>query len=166
MLIYHPAFDAYHCIFRMLAVSESVNQVEIEKARILDFYLLFPSAVALIRLPTSIKDARRLARAMANPYHDPINPTSMFRDMRYVQEAALKCIAASGLIDRDLFEAGFVKRTAQQIPHNLLRSAQEFLTNREPVASVVLNDLADLPLRGENGLKHRTQMMEYKYDVA
>lgn len=166
MLIYHPAYDAYHCIFRILAIAESIPQVEIDKARLLDFYLLFPSAVASIRLPASLKDARKLAKSVANVYHDPVNPATTFREMRYIQEASLKCIAASGLIDRELFEAGFISRTNVKMPMKLHYKVGEFLASRQPVADIVLQGLAEIPLRGYDGLKHRTELMEYKYDVA
>lgn len=48
MLIYHPAYDAYHCVFRMLLIAERVSGIEVEKARILDFYLVFPGMVKKI----------------------------------------------------------------------------------------------------------------------
>lgn len=166
MLIYHPTFDAYHCMFRMLAIANSVIQVEIDKARLLDFYLLFPSTVASIRLPASSRDARKLAKSMANVYHDPVNPATTFREMRYIQEASLKCIAASGLIDGELFEAGFLSRTNVKMPMKLHQKVEEFLTGRQPVADIVLNELAAIPLFGNDGLKHRTGLMEYKYDVT
>lgn len=166
MLIYHPAFDAYHCIFRMLAVTECVNQLEVDKARLLDFYLLFPAAVASVRLPTTLREARKLAKSATNVYHDPLNPATTFREMRHIQEAALKCIAASGLIDIKRFEAGFVSRTDAKIPDELKRKVDEFLTGRQPIADFVLNGLAEIPLRGHDGLKHRTELMEHKYDVA
>jgi hypothetical protein len=166
MLIYHPAFDVYHCIFRMLAVTESVNHMEIDMARLLDFYLLFPSAVASIRLPATLKDIRKLAKSSENIYHDPLNVASTFRDMRQIQEVALKYIAASGLIDKDLFEHGYVARTNLKVPDELMQKVMEFLKERQPLANIILTALAALPLRGLDGLKHRTHLMEYKYDVT
>jgi len=166
MLIYHPAFDAYHCVFRMLAVAEGGGELEVDKARLLDFYLLFPAAVALIRLPANLRDGRKFAKAATNLYHDPLNPFVTFRDMRHIQEAALKCIAGSGLIDVGRLDAGFVRRTDTDIPGQLRDKVDEFLEVRQPIADIVLKGLAAIPLRGPDGLKHRTELMEYKYDVA
>ncbi|WP_250478858.1 MULTISPECIES: ABC-three component system middle component 5 [unclassified Caballeronia] len=166
MLIYHPAFDAYHCVFRMLAVAERVPETELDKARLLDFYLLFPALVASIRLPSTLRDARKLAKAEANVYHDPLNAATTFRELRHIQEAALKCIAASGLIDKTRFESGYVTRTDRAIPGELKQKIDAFIEQRQPVADIVLKGLADIPLRGHDGLKHRTDLMEYKYDVA
>jgi hypothetical protein len=166
MLIYHPAFDAYHCVFRMLAVAERVSELEVDKARLLDFYLLFPATVASIRLPAVMRDARKLAKAEENVYHDPLNAATTFRELRHIQEAALKCIAASGLIDKARFEVGYVARTGLEIPTELKQKVDAFVAQRQPIADIVLKGLANIPLRGHDGLKHRTHLMEYKYDVA
>jgi hypothetical protein len=166
MLIYHPAYDAYHCIFRMLAISESINQVEIDKARLLDFYLLFPSAMGSIRLPANLTKARKVAKSVANVYHDPVNPLTTFREMRYLQEASMKCIAASGLIDRELFESGYITRTNQKIPVELHLKVREFLDTRKDITEAVLKGIATIPLLGVDGLKHRSELMEFRYDVA
>jgi hypothetical protein len=166
MLIYHPAYDAHHCVFRMLAVAEICKDVEVDKARLLDFYLLFPASVALIRLPADLRNGRKAAKNIENPYHDPLNPFATFRDMRLIQEVALKCIAASGLIDVNKLGSGFVVRTDKDIPEMLQNSIKGFLDARQPLADFILQDLSKIPLRGHDGLKHRSEMMEYKYDVA
>jgi hypothetical protein len=150
----------------MLAVAERVSETEVDKARLLDFYLLFPAMVASIRLPAAMRDARKLAKAEANVYHDPLNAATTFRELRHIQEAALRCVAASGLIDKVRFEAGYVTRTDLQIPDELKQKVDAFIAQRQPVADVVLKELASIPLRGHDGLKHRTDLMEYKYDVA
>ncbi|WP_321890542.1 MULTISPECIES: ABC-three component system middle component 5 [Burkholderia cepacia complex] len=166
MLIYHPAYDAYHCAFRMLAVSESIAELEVDKARLLDFYLLFPSSVQFIRLPATLRDARKIAKSIANEYHDPLSPATTFRELRQIQESALRCIAASGLIDIRRLEVGYVKRTDIPIPDAIQSKIDLFLSQREPLAKTILYGLGDIPLRGHDGLKHRTELMEYRYDVA
>jgi len=45
MLIYHPAFDAYHCVYRMTMLTQKVKELEYSKLRILDFYLCFPAEI-------------------------------------------------------------------------------------------------------------------------
>lgn len=99
MLIYHPAYDAYHCIFRMISLIDHVNEVEIDKARILDFYLTFPSLVSEIRMPNNYKRVKKEAKKYSNLYRKPINTASTFRDMHEIQMAAIRCLAATGLIE-------------------------------------------------------------------
>lgn len=166
MLIYHPAYDAYHCVFRMLLIFNSIKEIEIEKARLLDFYLMFPSAISKIRLPANLKEARRAAKNLSNVYHDPINAASTFRDMGEIQQAALKCIAASGLIDMENLAKGLVKRTAQELPVEIQKKISEYMEKRQPITEIILSGLAKIPLRGDDGLKHRTELMEHRYDIA
>jgi hypothetical protein len=166
MLIYHPAYDAYHGVFRMLVVVEQKRDIEIDKARLLDFYLLFPSQVAKMRLAPGSSKVKRAANGAANVYHDPVSALAMFREMRHIQLAALKCVAASGFVSLERLAAGFVTRTDTPLPDALRVKVAEFLTNRESLAEYILGTLGDMALRGANGLKDRSELMEYRYDVV
>jgi hypothetical protein len=166
MLIYHPAFDAYHCVFRMLLLADKILDLETDKAKLLDFYILFPGMVKNMRLPDSLKNLRSQAKKAVNVYRDPVSEVSTFREMRHIQDAALKCIAASGLIDLERYEAGYVTRT--QLPTNLvLKTMQEnFLNSNQPIITEILTGLSSIPLLGNDGLKHRSQLMEHRYDYV
>ncbi|MCR4469739.1 ABC-three component system middle component 5 [Burkholderia sp. SCN-KJ] len=166
MLIYHPAFDGYHCVFRMLLIAERVSNLEIEKARILDFYLVFPGMVKSIRLPENLRELRAQAKAATNIYRDPVNSASTFMEMRHIQEEALRSIAASGLIDMEPFAAGYVVRTGTPLPKSLDAKLKEFVEANQPIAEGVLAGLSRIPLLGQNGLKDRSQLMEHRYDLA
>lgn len=164
MLIYHPAFDAYHCVFRMLLVSDQVCDLEIDKAKLLDFYMLFPGMVKNIRLPETLRNLRAQAKKAVNVYRDPVSEISTFREMRHIQDAALKCIAASGLIDIQRYESGYVTRTQKPTSPNLKAMQLGFLNNNSPIIMDILTGLSSIPLLGHDGLKHRSQLMEHRYD--
>jgi hypothetical protein len=166
VLIYHPAFDGYHCIFRMLLIAGFVKNLEIDKARILDFYLVFPGTVKSVRLPDNLRELRTQAKVAANPYRDPVNSASTFIEMRHIQEEALRSIAASGLIDIEAFAAGYVIRTNRPLPESLEARLRDFVDANKPIAEGVLTGLSQIPLLGQNGLKDRSQLMEYRYDLA
>lgn len=166
MLIYHPAYDAYHCVFRMLLIAEHVEDAEIEKARLLDFYLTFPSMVKTVRLPDSLKVLRSQAKAVGNVYRDPVSGLATFRDMRHIQEAALKSIAASGLINIRRYEHGFVTRTDTSIAPVLKAKLDNFVSTNGPIINGILLGLSQIPLSGPNGLKHRSSLMEHRYDFV
>ncbi|WP_448118157.1 ABC-three component system middle component 5 [Pseudomonas serbica] len=166
MLIYHPAYDAYHCVFRMLCIVSELQSVELDKARLLDFYLLFPSAIAKIRLPKSHYSGRQLAKLLANVYRDPINPSATFRELRYIQEAALKCMVASGFVDAKSYESGLMVRTKLPLPESMLEATSAYIKNNLELTGFVLGELATIPLKGLDGLKDRTGLMEYRYDVV
>lgn len=166
MLIYHPAYDAYHCVFRMLLIAEHVKSLEMEKARLLDFYLVFPGMVRKIRLPDSLRELRSQAKKVVNVYRDPVSEASTFQEMRHIQEAALRSIAASGLLNMGAFAAGYISRSNTSIPSSLDKKLKAFLSEGGPIAMGVIKGLSAIPLLGHDGLKHRTQLMEYRYDFA
>lgn len=166
MLIYHPAYDAYHCVFRMLLIAEHVKNLETDKARLLDFYLVFPGVVRKIRLPDSLRELRAQAKKVVNVYREPVSEASTFQEMRHIQEAALRSIAASGLLNMGAFAAGYISRSNASIPSSLDEKLKTFLDEGGAVARGVLKGLSAIPLLGHDGLKHRTQLMEYRYDFA
>lgn len=166
MLIYHPAYDAYHCVFRILLIANTASALEVDKVRLLDYYLLFPSEVAAIRLPPGTNGIRQQAKAFRNVYRDPVSARSAFRDLRRVQEAALRCLTASGHLERPAMEAGFVVRGKAGLAEDLVTRLAGYRSEREPVATFVLTDLAGWPLLGPNGLKDRSGLMEHRYDAA
>jgi len=166
MLIYHPAYDAYHCLFRMIALIDHVNEVEVDKARILDFYLIFPSLVSEIRMPHNYSGVKKEAKKYSNDYRNPINTASTFRDMHEIQMAAIRCLAATGLIEVNPLEKNLIKRTDKSIPDGLLLSMRDFINNKSDIYSFIISKLSQFPLTGKDGLKDRTNLMEFRYDFS
>ncbi|HUW50024.1 MAG TPA: ABC-three component system middle component 5 [Sulfuricella sp.] len=166
MLIYHPAYDAYHCVFRTLLLTNSLESIELQKLRILDFFLCFPSELSKVRLPRQHSEAKRLALELRNDYHGPISMNQAFRDMEHIQLAAFKSLAASSIVDQVKIEDGVIKRTGVALKEELKRKIDAVLERDSIVVEYIVNKLGVLPLNGSNGLKDRTGLMEYRYDVA
>lgn len=169
MLIYHPAFDAYHCVFRMLVISSAVPSLDLAKLRILDYYMCFPAEVALIQLPQEHTEIRKAARTIKNEYRGPVSARRTFRDMEPIQHAAARLLAASGVFDSRQLEIGIVLRTSKVLPDALQHAQALESANSGPAVAVsnyVLHKLSNLPLSGSGGLKQRTGLMEHRYDVA
>lgn len=169
MLIYHPAFDAYHCVFRMLVISAVVPTLELAKLRILDYYICFPAEVALIQLPQEHTEIRKVAKTIKNEYRGPVSAHRTFRDMEPIQHAAARLLAASGVFESRQLELGTVFRTSNALPDDLLQvQALEPASSgtAAAVSNYVLHKLSSLPLSGPGGLKQRTGLMEHRYDVA
>lgn len=165
MLIYHPAFDAYHCILRMLAILNISNDIEVERARILDFYITFPSAASKIKMPIDLKFLKPEARGHANIYRDPINPRATFKDMQHIQEAAIKTLAATNIICKQGLKRGNMIMVDNSPHSDLTELVALFIDRMSPFIHILIQELALIPLRGESGLKHRTNLMEYRYDT-
>jgi len=166
MLIYHPAFDAYHGAFRMLALLTQRPEMELEKARILDFFLAFPSALGGVRWPKDSDINKRSLKGFVNPYRDPLNAKATFRGMQHLQSAAVRCIAASELIEIDRLELGWITRTDLPINGEVASKVEQFIDRERDVFNVVAGTLADFPLLGPDGLKARSELMEFRYDAV
>ncbi len=168
MLIYNPAFDLHHAVFRILQLLSAApeREYETERIRILDFLLLFPEQIEHLRFPEEIRRKRSLFRTSYNPYRRVDNPSRVFFELEPIQTAALHSIASRGLIDRDRFQAGVVRRTAEPLPPALATAIQERSAKTPELIDLVSHDLTQLPLLGKNGLKDRSGLLESRYDAS
>lgn len=166
MLIYHPAFDIYNCVFRMLQLLSYMKQeeIELERLRIWDFYLTFPNEARKITFPLDLSDLKGIFKKKApNPYEDLIDPKRILERMKSFQLSALKCIASYGLIDSKSLAQNIVKRTNKEIPKELMDRLTELTIEKENIIKLIIG-FWELPLYGKSGLKDRTGLIEFKYD--
>lgn len=61
--------------------TDKIKKLELQKLRILDFFLCFPAELQKIRLPENLKDVRKTAQGFANEYHGPVSMMQSFRDL-------------------------------------------------------------------------------------
>lgn len=166
MLIYHPAYDAYHCVFRLLLVADSLRSVELSKLRILDFFLTFPAEVRSVTLPRELTEARRLAQQLVNEYHGPVNAKKTFQDMEQIHLSAIRALSASNLLDRESLDAGLAVRTDTVIPPEMQKRLDLSRQRGGKIFEYILSGLGKIPTQGVDGLKHRTGLLEFRYDVV
>jgi len=165
MLIYHPALDAYHCVFRVLALLSECNEIEKDRLQILDFVLCFPSVASAFRLPTGSAAAKKAMTQGDSPYRAPINPKGMFTSLTKTQDAAIACLEAAALLRRDKAVEVDVKRADALIPSELKVRVTTLKEVEAPFFKDMLPLLMSLPLRGPDGLKARSGLTEYRYDA-
>ncbi len=165
MLIYHPAFDIHHYIFRILQLLIKLGNEthDIDRMRILDFYLLFPEELNRVRFPKAIK---HIKRPLQNPYETIENPNRLFHQLEKYYLTAIKCLAAYNLIDPCLLLEGKIKRTAQDISDSLLKMLEEANARNPGLLGLLSGPFHDIDLYGKSGLKDRTKLLESKYDPS
>ena len=144
---------------------ERMKEIELEKAQILDFYLAFPSALAGVRWPRELRVSRKELKGLATPYRDPMSARATFRSMREVQSAACSCLVASKLIEARALELGVLRRTESPITEELELLSSSFVAREQRVVDLVFGCLGKIPLLGHEGLKARTDLLEYRYDA-
>jgi len=167
MLIYHPAFDLYAGVFRMLNILVVMDQdsIELERIRIWDFYLTFPNEARKIKFPMQLSELKKVFKEKEpNPYEDLIDPKRILQRMQSYQMAALRCLVSYGLIDGVQLTKKIVKRTEKEVPEELITQFLNNSTERSNIIKLVIG-FAELPLYGEVGLKQRSGLLDFKYDA-
>jgi hypothetical protein len=164
MLIYHPAFDAYHCVYRMTMLTQKVKELEYSKLRILDFYLCFPAEIAKIELPRDLQKIRGAAKVATNKFRGPVSSLRTFHDLEQIQNSATRLLAASDVFDSKKLEEGIISRTSRALPTVFSKTTSDPSNQASTLIDFVLTQLSALPLQGNGGLKQRSGLMEYRYD--
>jgi hypothetical protein len=168
MLLYHPFFDAHHCLFRMLrllAYNPEI-QVEVDRFRVWDFYLLFPSALENVTLPQSAQRIRRIARAKQNRYEVLPDVRRAFARLKPIQDVSLGHLSFSGYINALRFGEGIVVRSNQTIPRALLDRLKMRNDADAEIVSFLTTTFFEVPLYGKGGIRYRTDLFDRRYDVA
>lgn len=170
-IAFQPAFDPLHAVFRLLRLRDLFRKppkpLAIDHVRILDFYLLFPFRLAGMRAPVTMRTLKVVAKSYQHtvPYGEQPDDRMVFNRMEPMQKAALQALALRSLIDKEALENGTVVATAEQLPEPVV--ARILAANAsEADLLAVLGALAEFPLNGMDGLKHRTGLLEHRYDAV
>lgn len=170
MLIYDPALDPYHSSVRILAIASSSAEANIElaldAARIIDYFLVYPSKLLNFRLPKEHRVIRTDAKAHENPYRHAIGMRTSFERIRPVFFAALNGLVAAKLIDFDAMKRGILRLSEQGLPEDLAVAVSRFRTRQSPVGKFILSTMITIPVNGIDGLKHRSSLLEHRYDTV
>ncbi|MET4740287.1 hypothetical protein ABIF73_004426 [Bradyrhizobium japonicum] len=163
MLVYHPAFDVYHGVFRALLLLENVpnKSMPFDALRIVDLYFLFPYLLADFEFPRGAGRRGRQLAGTRSRFNTLPSPRTFVSQMQGLHKLISAALAGRGLIRADALKDGNVERTDNAVPEELLRQA----TPEDTVlASYLGSTLATIPLLGKDGLKARSKLMEFRYD--
>ena len=167
MLIYNKAYDLYHTMFRILQITvKTEDKLEVDKLRILDFYLAFPVELLEIRSFTGFKKYEKFLNAEKNSYERIIDRKRLFFKMESIQISAIRALISYGLIDPDKYREGIVKRTETCLSENLQTRINEANEENHNLITLITGPLAAMNLYGHLGLKQRTNLIEFKYDAV
>lgn len=166
MLLYHPAFDFHHSLFRLLLLVEGLEgkSIEPERLRIFDFYFLFPHEITFIRV-AKLQVPLKLKFSNYPQYEAISNPAKVFYRLEPVFENSLKTLVAAGiLVSETKKKASVVYRSAFAVP----KALEVALANRKQESADVIqfltSELYPFPLQGPDGLKARTNLLPSKND--
>jgi hypothetical protein len=168
-LAFEPAFDPFHSAFRILRQTEyrSASPVAITRAKILDVYIIEPARCLEIRLSGPLKKSAKLA-AIHQPAvygQRPATPV-LFGRMSPMQDAAIQTLVLQGLLDGDAFGQGQLLKGDTPLPPDLASRIAAANMDNASLMSFLCRDLDELPLDGPKGLKDRTGLGEFRYDIV
>lgn len=168
MLTYHPIHDPSHCTFRLLCLMSDIKQDEVswDFLKILDFYVLFPHLIASMKFSKEILEFRPMLKQVPQPYESLPSPARLMFELGEIQEQTIKSMIAKGIAEKDSFVSGKIKIRFAVLPKMIreLIAAENF--RQEDWYQFLTETLVQLPLKGPNGIKDRTGLMEYRYDAA
>jgi len=86
--------------------------------------------------------------------------------MEHIQISAMRTLAASRVFDAAEFSSGLIRRAEADLPDELSARLKKAGHANEDVITYITHKFAELPLQGVDGLKHRTGLMEHRYDIT
>lgn len=165
MLIYNPAYDVYHTMFRILQLMTKINsKIEVDKLRILDFYLVFPAELLEIKSFKGFRKYSKYLKEDINKYERVINAKRLFHKMESIQLEAIKGLISYGLLSGDAFKSGKIEKTSLEISETLSGQIADANKTNLNLINLLTGPLASMDLYGHLGLKVRTNLLEFRYD--
>jgi hypothetical protein len=146
--------------------------MHVEALRIVDFFVCFPARLTEIRPPNSVPGMRKKRNAVVRALHAKeyeLLPSShvLYDRMEVIQEAAISAMAAKGLAQMSGPRAlRAVRLQDEAISKELQTELDKFTDANSALLELLATDFPQVPLSGTDGLKARTGLGEYEYDVV
>ena len=168
MLMYHPAFDANHCLYRIVSILHASGDAPISwpLLRMLDFYYLFPSQLKNIKpWPSEIRKMKAQALKIPDQFENLTSPSRTFFELETFQKTAALELISKGVLSKSSFDKGIMELEPDSLPsaYTDLLGTDHFL--KSDAFEVITKGLTSVAFSGANGLKYRTGLMEYVYDI-
>ncbi len=167
MIIYHPASDINHCAFRFIILLSDIKEHEInwETLQILDFYYVFPHLLADIRLPRNSIATKNMLKKIPEPYESLQNPRRLMFNLKVLHNEAARALVAKGIIDKDSYLRNIIKLYGERVSEPLNNKIVKNEKRKTQWYQLLVEVLAQYPINGKDGLKDRTQLLEFRYDT-
>jgi hypothetical protein len=156
--VWYAARDPYHCIFRLVRLLAAKQEaMPLEQLRVLDMYLMYPSMLSRLPLPSdmkvryrSLKSADRLEAFVRLP-----GTASVWQDLQIYQSAALKQLTGLGLLKRDALRDHYASLETKSIPEQIREKVELRNAADKALIKFLVHDIASLPITGKDNLFKR-----------
>ena len=172
-LAFEPGFDPFHSAFRILRQLEFRPRTEVPVARVklLDVYVAEPRRCLDIRLSPGLlrklKRPAQLAAACQPPtYGQRPSVNAFFNRMSPMQDAAIQTLVLQGFLEASEFDRDRLLRTGKPLEERLCARIIEVNNRQRDLMTFLLHDLEAISFNGSDGLKDRTTLGEFRYDLV
>lgn len=167
-LVYHPAYDPYGCVLRSVQFLTASDQALFaEQLRLFDFLLLFPEFISTFRLSPSTRS--RFKRTSFRPrfrYEERPPAKRLFSEMELSFEAALQTLKTKEIIVSTDINTDIFLLNRKAVPEGL----DALVAKRNVIEAELIEFLIHLnssfSFFGPDGLKARSGLMEFRYDIV
>lgn len=164
MILYHPIKDIYHTQYRIISILLYTGQVSKEKLRLLDFYYNFPHFISEIQpWPSDIKEYKIKRGLVKEPFEKIANKKRVFFQMNDIFNSALAILVAKNLVEIS-GRGKNISIKKDKIPDQLMHEIDEDPFVKSPIFNTIVSGLTKTKWSGQNGLKKRSGLLEFKYD--
>ncbi|WP_198559565.1 ABC-three component system middle component 5 [Aeromonas sobria] len=164
MIIYHPANDVNHCSYRILNIlfSAKDNKVHCDMLKIVSFYYIYPHLLKRMEsLPRPLNYQAKIINNINDSFELTPSPSNLFFEMNSTHEAAIFSLRQKSLINID---KNIVNLEKENLPNELIKRFEADKITKSDLFKILVECLPKVKLDGDNGLKAKCGLMEYKYD--
>jgi hypothetical protein len=170
-LTYSAAYDPYHTIFRFISFFRFVEngaKIDFESIRIADFYHSFPWLLADFPAYAKIagfqKNKNKVVKEYPKTRFDKLPDNRLvFRRMLASQFAAKSALLKNGDWVSDDGAVSFVTLATYNRP--LASAVDKYCAENSALLQFLGEKLVSVPLLGPGGLKDRSGLGEFRYDI-
>lgn len=165
MLVYHPAFDIYHGVFRALLLLEKTpsKAMPADTLRIVDLFFVFPYLLAQMEFPKGASIKGRKLAGTPSRFNTLPSPRTFLEQSKGLSTLITAALVGREIISSEALKEGLVQRTTVPLPDGVLDQAKP---EDLELAEYLGTKIATVPLLGKSGLKARSKLMEYRYDPS
>jgi hypothetical protein len=168
MLIYHPAMDVHHTVYRLLSImrARQFRPTEVEALSLADGLLVFPSVLAESRFPVASggRKAKKMSRERVNVYLGGSTNRLDYYRLRQVQHSAFIRLTTTEIVRSQRFREGVVEIDEAAVPSELHAYLSTSRYAGDHIVSFLATVFMEVGVSGPNGMKARTRLMEHRFD--
>lgn len=156
--IWTSSRDAYHCAFRLVRILDAAgSELLIEKLRVLDIFLLYPSLLHRMSMTMQMREKFRTLE-IKKPEDTFIRLPSVVtvaQDLRVYQNTALNYLIGKKVLKKKAADQGFAELDSNGIPEAIVIASDKKNLQEAYFMSFLTSEVAGLQIDGPEGLLKR-----------